>query len=382
MALSTSKLWPWGVNNLFQLYYGRNATKDELSYWSNKSDAELRPKLVQNSATQLAINRPQQQQPQQTKTTTAPMTTRELSLGLANGQITNQSQVDARVASGGFQDVSGNVTQPPATKKETTPTQPTKEKTSAELEAEKQAAADRAQSDAINAYIESLGLDDSQKMILRQVAKESYSTWTKFYDPKDVDKLLATAAENAKTSLDPYYTKMDTRTVEDLKNKMADIRNQAALYTQNEQKSYAEKLAETKASLRARGLTFSGVNRKTLGKESAITADWVEWTLPQQRRYDVSTAMNKFQTDARDAWLKAERELGSANLNNFQSELGTIADPYKWWVDYNAGNTKSLYEVSKIWTPWYVSTWDSALDRLKEIEKRKWDNIRALAPNK
>jgi hypothetical protein len=33
---------------------------------------------------------------------------------------------------------------------------------------------------------------------------------------------------------------------------MADIRNTSALYNQNEQKSYAERLKETKDSLRAR----------------------------------------------------------------------------------------------------------------------------------
>lgn len=58
MALNTTKLGPSGVNSLFKLYYGRDATKDELNYWSNKSDAELRPKLIPNSAVQLVKNKP------------------------------------------------------------------------------------------------------------------------------------------------------------------------------------------------------------------------------------------------------------------------------------------------------------------------------------
>ena len=57
MALNTSKLGLSGVNALFKLYYGRDATKPELDYWANKSDAELRPKLAPNSAVQLAKNK-------------------------------------------------------------------------------------------------------------------------------------------------------------------------------------------------------------------------------------------------------------------------------------------------------------------------------------
>ena len=67
MALNTSKLGPSGVNHLFKQYYGRDATQEELNYWSNKSDAELRPKLIPNSAVQLARNQQggSQENPQQ-----------------------------------------------------------------------------------------------------------------------------------------------------------------------------------------------------------------------------------------------------------------------------------------------------------------------------
>lgn len=62
MALNTTKLGLSGVNALFKQYYGRNATKPELDYWSNKSDAELRPKLIPNSAVQLKLNMPETQE--------------------------------------------------------------------------------------------------------------------------------------------------------------------------------------------------------------------------------------------------------------------------------------------------------------------------------
>ena len=58
MALNTTKLGPSGVNAIFNQYYCRDASRDELNYWSNKSDADLRPKLIPNSAAQLAKNKP------------------------------------------------------------------------------------------------------------------------------------------------------------------------------------------------------------------------------------------------------------------------------------------------------------------------------------
>lgn len=56
--LNTTQLGKSGVNALFKQYYGRDASQDELNYWSTKSDAELRPKLILNSATELERNKP------------------------------------------------------------------------------------------------------------------------------------------------------------------------------------------------------------------------------------------------------------------------------------------------------------------------------------
>lgn len=75
---------------------------------------------------------------------------------------------------------------------------------------------------------------------------------------------MLNATTNAETSTNEYYGIKTSREIEDLKNKMADIRNASALYNQNEQKSYAEKLKDTRDSLRARGLTFSGENTRQL----------------------------------------------------------------------------------------------------------------------
>lgn len=101
MALNTTKLGPSGVNALFKLYYGRDATKDELNYWSNKSDAELRPKLIPNSAVQLAKNKPgatpvAKTDPYQVSADAAAKL-RALSAGIANNTIKTQEDVNKKI---------------------------------------------------------------------------------------------------------------------------------------------------------------------------------------------------------------------------------------------------------------------------------------------
>jgi len=68
--LNTTPLGLSGVNALFSQYYGRNATQQELDYWKNKSDAELRPKLIPNSERELAKNKPKTTTPMPTPTST------------------------------------------------------------------------------------------------------------------------------------------------------------------------------------------------------------------------------------------------------------------------------------------------------------------------
>ena len=107
-------------------------------------------------------------------------------------------------------------------------------------------------------------------MILQQLASETFSSGDKPFDPTEIDAMINRAEESARTSLKDYYTEKTDREVEDLRNKMSDIRQQSARYIEGEQKSYAEKLQDSKASLRARGLTFSGVGTRQLGQQSAV----------------------------------------------------------------------------------------------------------------
>jgi len=188
------------------MYYGRNAKQDELDYWSTKSDAELRPKLSVNSARELSKTSPQ----------------------------TGQGEASA-----------------------TTSTDTTSEEDAAALEKIHT---------FINEYKNADGtpMDESHKQILRYMVNEVYASSNKVYQERDIHELLLHATTNAEESINPYYKTQTSREVEDYKNKLADIRNQASRYTQQEQKSYADKLKSTKDSLRSRGLTFSGTSRYTL----------------------------------------------------------------------------------------------------------------------
>jgi hypothetical protein len=152
---------------------------------------------------------------------------------------------------------------------------------------------------------------------------------------------------------------------------MWDIRREASNYLATEKLSYSDLLDKTRKSLRARGLTFSGEMRKTLGAEWAINSQWVEWTQPMDRRLWVESAMGKYQSTAADTWTKYERILGSGNqdINN----LWTIDNPYATWTTYTSWATTNLYQ------PLGTTTVGSAqLEREKAIEERKQANLRAL----
>lgn len=104
-------------------------------------------------------------------------------------------------------------------------------------------------------------------------------------------------------ALDPYYTKDTARSIEDFKNKISDIRAQADLNTQKEQKTYAKTLQDTKNSLMSSGRTFSSASRDQLGGSSALGSGDVagaEGSVPLQRRLDVTQSYNTDASKARD----------------------------------------------------------------------------------
>lgn len=124
--------------------------------------------------------------------------------------------------------------------------------------------------DKLNSDIDAMGLSIEEKAILKQIASQDFTSGNKIPSVQELQTIIDTAAQNAETDLAPYYEKTSARELEDMKNKMADIRTSVANYTATETAGYKKTLAETKANLRARGLTFSGTAAAKLGAEAGV----------------------------------------------------------------------------------------------------------------
>ena len=237
-------------------------------------------------------------------------------------------------------------------------------------------------------------ISPEQKLVLKQIAKGSYTSNSKVLTPQDLESIIKDATTNAETDINPYFEKTTSQDLEDLKNGLADIRNEAARYAQQDAKTYKEKLDTERAKMRANGLTFSGVNRKVLGKEGANDWAGVEGEVPQERRYNWEDKGALWNQKDRNLGLAAERAYGSKAIESITSE-GKILMPYDYkngGIDYTAGRTGDQFLVKQIDPTTglpqegyirsrgqgavgnaYMAT--SELDRQKAIEQAKWDRI-------
>lgn len=226
------------------------------------------------------------------------------------------------------------------------------------------------------AYIKSQNLSPEMEIIMKQLLEDGLSTQWKVFTKDDVASMLDTATKNAEANISPYYQKQTTQEIEDVKNKLKDIRNEAARYSQQEAKWYKELLDTTRQKLRASGLTFSGVSRQTLGWEWALNRSqdtWeggntqfnmVEGEIPQQRRYNWEDKTAGWQEQSRDLWIKTERSLGSQWMEQAWLSGLQVLNPYYWISpdspDYQANKTQDQYLVKKTinWVPqeWYIRT--------------------------
>lgn len=235
----------------------------------------------------------------------------------------------------------------------------------------------------------------AEKQIMKYALSQSFASGNKIWSKDELRRVLAEAAENAKTSLEPYYEKMKYEDLEDYKKSMEDLRLASALYTQQEAKSYKELLDKTKKEIRKWGWMESWESRRMLWKESALQwdRDWgysfegVEWELPQQRRYDWEEYSTNLQRQARDAWIWMERKYGSQVIWGIQDQLGQLSSPYDLKsgnIDYQKGRYIPSYLAKQKWQNGYVRTdmetwagytWDYWLDKQKEQEKLKYQNL-------
>ncbi len=245
------------------------------------------------------------------------------------------------------------------------------------------------------AEIDKMGFDGQTTTILKWLADHD-----KFYSensdpsPEEVSKLFSDSMREAETDLTPYFDKVQSQDLDDLKTRMSDLRRGADRYKQQEALSYADTLAKTKESLGARGMTFSGISRKTLGNEGALDNKGVEGTIPTRRRYNWEDYSDKLQQSARDMGTAAERQYGSRAVGDVQGEFGNFARPYGDGTTYNTNRTSPLYQVSKIDNgvpqAGYVRSADQTnlatgdnrrflaqhdLDRQRAIEQSAWNRL-------
>lgn len=191
---------------------------------------------------------------------------------------------------------------------------------------------------------------------------------------EDLEKMIADAEKLATADIDPYYQRIKGEDIENLRNSFADLRNRTLRYQQQEEKTYKEVLEETKQSLRTRGLTFSGIGKKTLGDEGALqNPENIEGSLPQQRRYNIEDANAAFQETAREIGLSAERRLGSGFLSENLGRLGAndIPDPYNGGIKYDPRQTTPIYLPRKSDQEGYVGIGALDLERKRAIEQEK-----------
>ncbi len=223
-------------------------------------------------------------------------------------------------------------------------------------------------------YINGLDMDEAQKVMLRTIAKESLVSGKDFSKPEDIDKLLADVQTQVEQDISPYYERITREEVEDLKNRMSDIRGQALKYQEQSGENYERKLDKTRQGLRARGLTWSGAQRQTLGKEGAIDSAGREGQVPQDRRFDYETTQAQIQQQARDTGLAAERKLGSERMGALTEDFGKIPDPYGQGRDYQDSSYRDLYTPRGT-----TGTGQYDLHKKRDIEKEKWNRMSWLA---
>lgn len=236
----------------------------------------------------------------------------------------------------------------------------------------------------IDAMVASGEIDKATAAVMHEVFSGDYGSGGSQPTMEELQEITREAAEYAMADNSPYYEEMTRREIEDYKNKMEDITRESRAYTEQEQLNYKQTLASTKKNLRARGLTYSGISRSTLGQEAFSKADTeerenIEGNLPMSRRYMVEASTDAFEQRARNLGTDAERQFGSAGMPKLNSG---ILDPYNGDnKKYQRGRTTPLYlPAADPNDPRYIGTGDIALAKKKAVEISKQDRIKQSRP--
>jgi hypothetical protein len=199
-----------------------------------------------------------------------------------------------------------------------------------------------------------------QKAILKNIAYTDFRSGQDIYDPATITKIIEDAARNAETDLTPHYNKITSREIEDIKKNLGQIRDEAARYREREEVTYSQKLADTKKSLRMRGLTFSGIAKRALGNEAAAkNTSGYEGDVLRDRRLAYEQKTADWQDLANRYGTEAERNLGSSTIQGI--DFGRLSTPYG---DHNVYNAKGNVGIGEF-----------DLSKKYNIEKKTWESV-------
>jgi hypothetical protein len=222
----------------------------------------------------------------------------------------------------------------------------------------------------LNSEIDAMPYTNEQKAILKEIAKGSYTSGHTIPDTATLTKIIEDAATNAQTDLSPYYERMTGQQIADLRQNMENIRAEASRYGQQEAVDYKKKLLETKQSLRARGLTFSGTGRELLGNEGVISGEGVKGAIPEQREMDWASKEADWQNMILNVGIPGERQLGTSAVGD--TNFGAIQTPYNQRQITTRGILGNTAGITYPNEPGALN-----LEKQSELEKSKWSRVQA-----
>ena len=177
----------------------------------------------------------------------------------------------------------------------------------------------------IDAMLANGQINEAQAAILHEIFAGEYTSGQNIPTAEEINNIIEQAGINAGAEIGDYYDTMTSQEIEDFKNQMSDITEEARRYGEREAVDYSQKLAQTKQSLRQRGMTFSGMSRKQLGAEGALEAKGIEGQVPGARRSSWEEQEAGYLQRGRDIGIAAERRIGSEAIGN---DFGRITTPY------------------------------------------------------
>jgi len=341
--LNTTPLGKSGVNALFKQYYGRDATQAELDYWSNKSDAELRPKLIPNSATELAKNKPQEpkkEEPKKEEVKSGAETagggedkniykdpnSNDLYYKVGNQfyKIKDIDELKDLVFNKGYQDTRLAV---PAGTDLGQYKSSEQVATEEEEKAKVTTAEDQARLDSAYAII-----DQAVKAgTLPPDLAEMYKEVIKNYPPGvefEAKEILDTFKKIKDETIDPYFKELADVAINDVKYAYGLTEASRERELETERATAGENIRQAKSGLEKAGMTFTGQGIEELGKESAYAREggamptqtsfgggFYEGTVNQANRLLASSHQARYNEAIQSLGRGAESYLGTAGAS-------------------------------------------------------------------